>query len=73
MRISPALPAELGDFRVQRRFRGDCFDIRYEVGLGAEDRLVIELDGVELPDNLIVPPGDGLTHLVRVYRQSGQR
>ncbi|HAP42688.1 MAG: glycosyl transferase [Spirochaetes bacterium GWD1_61_31] len=73
LRISPALPAELGDFRVQRRFRGDCFDIRYEVGLGAEDRLVIELDGVELPDNLIVPPGDGLTHLVRVYRQSGQR
>src|SRR5208337_5534463 len=65
--IDPCIPSSWKGFKVSRVFRGDTFDIevRNPGGVMKGVRRVV-MDGVEVPDHLLRPTGDGRKHRVVV-------
>ncbi len=65
LRIDPQLPAGWKHARVQRTFRGARYDITI-VRAARADRVQVQLNGAELPDNLIPVQKSGSRNEVRV-------
>ncbi len=65
--IDPCIPANWKGFKVNRIFRGDTFDIevRNPKGVMKGVRRMV-MDGVEIPDQLLRPKGDGRKHNILV-------
>ncbi len=65
--IDPCIPAEWKGFKVSRIFRGEKFDIevRNPHGVMKGVRRIV-MDGIEVPDQLLRPAGDGRPHSVVV-------
>jgi len=57
LRVDPVLPADWGDFKVTRLFRGARYDITVRKPRGAVGRVArLTVDGRELAGNLIPLP-----------------
>jgi cellobiose phosphorylase len=65
--VDPCIPADWNGFKVSRMYRGETFKIEVRnprhVRKGVR-RIVV--DGIEVPDRLLRPAGDGQTHSVLV-------
>jgi cellobiose phosphorylase len=65
--IDPCIPANWKGFKVRRVFRGETFhiEVRNPQGVMKGVRRVV-MDGVEIPDQLLRPTGDGGEHDILV-------
>jgi cellobiose phosphorylase len=63
LRIDPCLPKSWNSAKIVRKFRGDTFEIliNKEVGI-CKGKVIIELNGSVLDDNIICGRGDGSCH-----------
>ncbi len=65
--VDPCIPAAWKGFRIIRTYRGDTFDIDVRNPRGVMKGVRrVEADGVEVPDGLLRPAGDGRRHRVLV-------
>jgi cellobiose phosphorylase len=65
--VDPCIPANWKGFKVSRVFRGETFDVEVlnpKAVMKGVRRMV--MDGVEIPDQLLRPSGDGRKHNVLV-------
>jgi cellobiose phosphorylase len=57
LRVDPVLPADWGDFKVTRRFRGATYNITVHKAKGTTGRVTrLTLDGLPVDGNLISLP-----------------
>ena len=67
MKLDPCLPAEVGDARVTRKFRGSTYDIRIVNRSGDEKGAIrVVMDGVELSGNVLPADREPSKHTVEV-------
>ncbi|MEI7834704.1 MAG: glycosyl hydrolase family 65 protein, partial [bacterium] len=67
LRIDPCMPSHWTTSSMKRDYRGSIYNINITKTAGiCKGKVTIKLDGVELPDNLIPPNGDGMEHEVAV-------
>jgi cellobiose phosphorylase len=66
LRVDPCLPSAWTRAGMTRRFRGAVYEIEIEKPEGVQKgEVTLYVDGVELPENLVKPHGDGKLHRVR--------
>ncbi len=67
LRVNPCIPDTMDAFTVTRKFRGDTYEIRVDNSAGVcKGVRRITVDGVQITGDVIVPVGDGKTHIVEV-------
>jgi cellobiose phosphorylase len=65
--VNPCIPADWKGFKISRIYRGETFDIEVRNPDGVMKGVRrVEVDGVEVPDRLLRPTGDGRSHKVVV-------
>ncbi len=65
--VDPCIPPDWKGFRISRIYRGETFDIEVRNPSGIMKGVrSVEVDGVQVPDLLIRPTGDGRSHKVVV-------
>jgi len=67
LEVDPCIPSDWKGFKITRIYRGEKFDIEVRNPRGVMKGVRrVEIDGVESPDRLIRPSGDGRGHKVVV-------
>ncbi len=67
LEIDPCIPTDWKGFRISRIYRGEKFEIEVRNPRGVMKGVCrVEVDGVESPDRLVRPTGDGRSHKVVV-------
>jgi cellobiose phosphorylase len=65
--VDPCIPADWQGFKISRIYRGETFDIEVRNPNGVMKGVRrVEMDGVDVPDRLLRPAGDGRSHKVVV-------
>jgi cellobiose phosphorylase len=65
--VDPCIPPDWKGFKISRIYRGETFDIEVRNPKGVMKGVRrIEMDGIEVPDRLLRPSGDGRSHKVVV-------
>jgi cellobiose phosphorylase len=67
LEVDPCIPADWKGFKISRIYRGEKFDVEVRNPKGVMKGVRrIEVDGIESPDRLVRPTGDGRSHKVVV-------
>ncbi len=67
LRIDPCMPSHWTTSSMKRDYRDSIYNICITKTAGiCKGKVTVTLDGVELPDNIIPPSGDGQVHEVQV-------
>ena len=65
--VDPCIPTDWKGFKISRIYRGETFDIEVRNPNGVMKGVRrVEMDGVEVPDRLLRPTGNGRSHKVVV-------